>query len=51
MYGVGGISKTTIREFDGSCLETMESIKPAQIRLAATGERIATETLRVYHRN
>jgi len=32
MYRVGGISKTTMREFDESCLETVESMKPAQIR-------------------
>ena len=32
MYRVGGISKTTMREFDESCLKTIESLKPAQIR-------------------
>jgi len=32
MHRVSGISKTTMREFDESCLETVESIKPAQIR-------------------
>jgi putative transcriptional regulator len=32
MFRVGGISKTTMREFDESCLESVESIKPAQIR-------------------
>jgi len=32
MYRVGGIGKTTMREFDESCLETVGSIKPAQIR-------------------
>jgi putative transcriptional regulator len=31
-YHVGAIGKTTMREFDESCLKTVESMKPAQIR-------------------
>ena len=29
MHRVGGISKVTMREFDESCLESVETIKPA----------------------
>ena len=41
MYRVGGISKTTMREFDESCLETVEAIKPAQIRALRQREKVS----------
>ena len=32
MYKVGGIDKTTLRQFDQSCLATPPTLKPAQIK-------------------
>ena len=47
MYRVGGISKTTMREFDESCLETVESIKPAQYAPCGSGRKFRNRSLRV----
>jgi len=41
MHRVGGISKVTMREFDESCLERMETIKPAQIRALREREHVS----------
>jgi putative transcriptional regulator len=41
MHRVGGISKVTMREFDESCLENVETIKPAQIRALREREHVS----------
>ena len=41
MHRVGGISKVTMREFDESCLESVETIKPAQIRALREREHVS----------
>ena len=41
MHHVGGISKVTMREFDESCLENVETIKPAQIRALREREHVS----------
>ena len=41
MHRVGGISKVTMREFDESCLESVETIKPAQIRALREREKVS----------
>jgi len=38
---VGAINKVTMREFDEACLETVEEIKPAQIRALRERERVS----------
>ena len=41
MHRVGGIGKVTMREFDASCLESVETIKPAQIRALREREHVS----------
>ena len=41
MHRVGAISKVTMREFDEACLETVETIKPAQIRALREREHVS----------
>jgi putative transcriptional regulator len=41
MHRVGAISKVTMREFDETCLETVEIIKPAQIRALREREHVS----------
>jgi putative transcriptional regulator len=41
MHRVGGVSKTTMREFDEACLEKVEGIKPAQIRALRQREHVS----------
>ncbi len=38
---IGAIDKVTMREFDASCLETIEEIKPAQIRALREREHVS----------
>ena len=41
MHRVGAISKVTMREFDATCLETVNTIKPAQIRALREREHVS----------
>jgi putative transcriptional regulator len=41
LHHVGAINKVTMREFDASCLETVEAIKPAQIRALRQREKVS----------
>ena len=41
MHRVGAISKVTMREFDEACLETVDTIKPAQIRALREREHVS----------
>ena len=41
MHRVGAISKITMREFDEACLETVDEIKPAQIRALREREQVS----------
>ena len=38
---IGAINKLTMREFDESCLETIEEIEPAQIRALREREHVS----------
>ena len=40
-YHVGAINKVTMREFDETCLEVMEEIKPSQIRALREREQVS----------
>jgi putative transcriptional regulator len=41
LHHVGAINKVTMREFDQACLETVEEIKPAQIRALREREHVS----------
>jgi len=41
LHHVGAINKVTMREFDEACLETVEEIKPAQIRALREREQVS----------
>ena len=41
LHHVGAIDKITMREFDLACVETVEEIKPAQIRALRERERVS----------
>ena len=41
LYRVGAITKTTMREFDESCLEKVEVIKPSEIRALREREHVS----------
>ena len=41
LHRVGAISKVTMREFDEACLETVKTIKPAQIRALREREHVS----------
>ncbi len=41
LYHVGAISKVTMREFDESCLQRVEEIKPSEIRALREREHVS----------
>jgi putative transcriptional regulator len=41
MHRVGAVSKVTMREFDETCIETVDEIKPAQIRALREREHVS----------
>jgi putative transcriptional regulator len=41
LYRVGGIDKTTMREFDGSCLSVPPDIEPQQIKLIRENNHVS----------
>jgi putative transcriptional regulator len=41
LHQVGAINKVTMREFDETCVETVEEIKPSQIRALRERERVS----------
>ena len=41
LHHVGAIDKVTMREFDESCLEVVEKIKPSQIRALREREHVS----------
>ena len=41
LHRVGAISKITMREFDETCLEIVEDIKPAEIRALREREHVS----------
>jgi putative transcriptional regulator len=41
LYSVGAIDKVTMREFDETCLEVVQEIKPAQIRALRRREHVS----------
>jgi putative transcriptional regulator len=41
LYHVRAINKVTMREFDRACLETVDEIKPSQIRALRERERVS----------
>jgi putative transcriptional regulator len=41
LHHVGAISKTTMREFDQTCLDVVEEINPSQIRALRERERVS----------
>ncbi len=41
LYRIGAIDKTTMREFDESCLEPVDELTPAQIRALRKREKVS----------
>jgi putative transcriptional regulator len=41
LHHVGAINKVTMREFDETCLEVVEEIKPSQIRALREREQVS----------
>lgn len=41
LYHVGAISKVTMREFDESCLQRVQEIKPSEIRALREREHVS----------
>ncbi len=41
LYRVGAIDKVTMREFDKTCLEAVEDIKPSEIRALREREHVS----------
>ena len=41
LYRIGAINKTTMRDFDETCLEVVEDIKPSAIRALREREHVA----------
>ena len=41
LHDIGAISKVTMREFDQSCVQIVEEIKPAQIRALREREHVS----------
>jgi putative transcriptional regulator len=48
LHRVGGINKTTMREFDEACLEAVTEIKPAEIRALREREHRSQPVLACY---
>jgi len=48
IHRVGAVSKVTMREFDEVCLETVETIKPAQIRALREREHVSQPVFACY---
>ena len=48
MHRVGAISKVTMREFDETCLEVVDDIKPAQIRALREREHVSQPVFAYY---